>query len=109
MTGHVATAGFLTFLIALVESIGLTLLRIGGTRNLVFASLIFGGLVAPLLAYVIPFEGVGLTNFLWNISSTILMFAIGIYYFNEKIKYLQVMGVLVSFVGIAMVLMAPDS
>ena len=105
---QILTVGFITFLIALVESIGLTLLRIGGIQNIIYASLIFGGLVAPLLAYVIPFEVVGLTNFLWNISSTILMFAIGVYYFNEKIKYLQVMGVLISFVGIAMVLTTPD-
>ena len=102
-------ATLLTFFVTCIESIGLSLMRVGGYKNLVLASMIYGWLVAPILYFTIPLEGVGLTNFLWNVFSTVLMFIIGVYYFQEKIKYLQVMGVLVSFVGIAMVLMAPDS
>lgn len=48
-------------------------------------------------------------NFLWNIFSTITMFVIGIYVFGETVHYLQLIGVLVSLLGIGLILVAPES
>ena len=102
------TAGWLTILTA-VEAVALTLLRMGGFQNAVFASGIFGLGVVPLLAKTLQYQGLGMMNFLWNIFSTLVMFAIGIYAFGEKIATMQLLGVCVCFLGIGMVLMSPDA
>lgn len=95
-------------LLTLIESVALTLLRIGGTWQLVVASLIFGLGVVPLLSKTLEFEGIGMTNFIWNVFSTILMFGIGIYFFSEKITRLKTIGILLSFVGLGLIILSDD-
>lgn len=105
----IVIATILGFVVSVVEAVGLTVLRKGGPWAIPIASLTYAFLVVPLLSYGLKYEGIGMTNFLWNVFSTILMFAIGIYVFREKVHHLQLIGVLVSLLGIGLILIAPDS
>jgi multidrug transporter EmrE-like cation transporter len=96
------------FVAALIEGIGLTALRMKIAYSIPIASVIFGFAVVPLLSIALKYEGIALVNFFWNTFSTILMFLIGTYIFDEKICNLQIVGVLISLLGIFLILIAPD-
>lgn len=93
-------------LAALIESIALTLLRIGGIANMLGASAIFAFGVVPLLSIALEYEGIGMVNFFWNMMSTILMFIIGILLFKEKVAHLQIVGVILSLFGLGLVVLS---
>jgi multidrug transporter EmrE-like cation transporter len=95
-------------LLTLVEVPALTLLRIGGIAHLAVASLIFALGVVPLLSIALQYEGIGIVNFFWNIQSTILMFAVGILFFKEKVSTLQMLGVLISLLGMGLVVLSKE-
>ena len=78
--------------VSAVEAFALYFLRAGGLHNTIIASLIYGGCVVPILAKTLQYEGIGIVNLLWNILSTLFGFVIGIFLFNEKIHYLQLIG-----------------
>lgn len=98
----------ITFLATLVESAGLTILRTGVPHAVPITSAIYALGVVPLLAYSLNYEGIGMTNFLWNVFSTLAMFFIGIYYFKERVHYLQGIGVAIALLGVGLILMAPE-
>jgi multidrug transporter EmrE-like cation transporter len=108
MTSPIISAALWMTVLSSVEAVALTLLRMGGTEKIIAASLLYGLGVVPLLLKTLDYEGIGMVNFLWNIFSTIIMFIIGIYVFKEKIHYLQIIGILVSFLGIGIVLLSPE-
>jgi len=89
---------------SIVEAFALYSLR---ANNVLAASLIYGAGVVPLLSMGLKYEGIGMVNFLWNILSTLFGFGIGIYIFNERIHYLQIIGALLSLLGIGLIVMAP--
>ena len=93
--------------VSIVEAFGLFFLRAGGFQNIFVASLIYGGGVVPLLAKALQYEGIGIVNLLWNIFSTLFGFGIGIFMFNERIHYLQIIGAAFSLLGIGLIIMAP--
>lgn len=95
---------FIVFLTTIIESVGLTILRQGSTFSIPLASSIYAFGVVPLLKYSLNYKGIGLINFLWNVFSTIIMFIIGVYIFGEKIRNLQLLGVLISLLGISLVI-----
>ncbi len=95
-------------LAAVVESVGLYFLKLGAVRHLVYAGLIYGIGVTGLLKVALNFEGVGMVNFFWNFFSTIIGFFIGIFIFNEKVKYLQLIGVMLSTLGLGLIILAPE-
>ena len=103
----IITGSAWVFLLACVEAIGLTLLR-ASPNYLIYTSLIYGLLVVPLFAISLKYKGIGMVNFLSNMFTTLLMFAIGIYIFKEKITYLKAIGIVLSFVGLGIILMAPE-
>lgn len=96
------------FVCGLVEIFTLTLLRMGGLRNIMSASLLFAFGVVPLLTKALEYEGIGIVNFMWNVMTTIAMFAVGIYIFKEKVQNIQLVGAAVSLVGLALILLAPE-
>ena len=93
--------------VSLVEAFALFFIRSGGFMNISIASAIYAVGAVPLLALAVKYEGIGLTNFLWNVLSTIIGFAIGVLIFKEKVRNMQIMGVIVSLVGVAMILLDP--
>ena len=94
---------------SIMEAVGLYFIRAGGVANTSLASVIYGLGVVPLLSWASKYEGIGLANFMWNLLSTIFGFSIGIFMFKEKIHNMQMMGVLVSLLGLAMILLDPDA
>jgi len=101
------TALGMVSIVSLVEAFGLYFVRLGGAGNILISSIIYGYMVVPLLAFTLRYEGIGIVNFLWNILSTLIGFGIGIYLFNERIHYLQIVGAAFSILGIGLILMAP--
>ena len=93
-------------LATIVESSALSLLRMGSPLQTAGASLIFAVGVVPLLSMAVKYEGIGMVNFFWNILSTIIMFAIGAIFFKEKIAHLQLIGIILSLLGLGLVISA---
>jgi len=93
----------------IVESVGLTILRQGSNYAIPITSAIYALGVVPLINMGLQYKGIGMVNFLWNVFSTLIMFAVGIYMFKEKVNRLQIIGVLVSLLGLGLVYMAPDA
>jgi len=89
---------------SIVEAFGLYSLRAG---NILVTSLIYGLGVVPLLSRALKYEGIGIVNLLFNIMTTLFGFGIGIFIFNERIHYLQIIGALLSLLGIGLIVMAP--
>ena len=104
----ITNATLVVLIATIIESIGLTILRQGSTYAIPMTSAIYALGVVPLLHMSLRYEGIGLTNFLWNVISTLVMFAIGIYMFKEKIHHLQLIGIFVSLLGVGMILMSPE-
>jgi multidrug transporter EmrE-like cation transporter len=92
-----------------VEAFGLFYLRAGGVFNIIKASIIYGVVVVPLLAWAVKYEGIGIANFMWNVLSTLLGFFIGIYLYKEKVRNLQLIGVLISFLGLGLIIIDPET
>lgn len=95
-------------LLTSIEAIALTLLRIGGLRNSILAAALFAGGVVPLLSKTLEYDGIGMVNFVWNVFSTVLMFAVGIFFFSEKVTRLKSIGILLSFAGLGLIVLADD-
>jgi multidrug transporter EmrE-like cation transporter len=73
----------------------------------IYISMAIYGLTVPLLLYkAVHYEGIGIVNFFWNVFSTIMGFIIGIYLFGEKVNNLQWLGVIVSVIGMALILLS---
>jgi multidrug transporter EmrE-like cation transporter len=100
--------GFVT-ITAAVEALALYFIRAGGFTNVSIASVLYAAGAVPLLAFATKYEGIGISNFLWNVLSTLIGFGIGIYFYKEKIRNMQIMGVIVSLVGVAMILLDPGA
>lgn len=96
-----------------IEAVALTLLRMEEKRTQLYriigAASIYALAVVPLLVKTLEYEGIGMVNFLWNVFSTIIMFAIGIYVFGEKIAGLQLIGIILSLGGLGLILMADST
>ena len=92
-------------LLSTIEAGGLSLLRIGGKWNILYAGAIYAGAVVPLLSKALEWEGVGIVNFVWNVFSTVFMFLIGYYFFEEKLTYLKLVGILCCIFGIGILLL----
>ena len=104
---HIASA--LITITAAVEAIALYFIRLGGVMNVSIASVLYAAGAVPLLSFATKYEGIGIANFLWTVLSTLIGFGIGILMFKEKIRNLQIMGVLVSMLGVGMILLDPEA
>lgn len=92
-------------LLSTIEAAGLSLLRIGGKWNILYAAAIYAGFVIPLLSKALEWQGIGMVNFIWNLFSTIFMFVIGYFFFDEKLTYLKLVGVVCSLFGLGILLL----
>jgi drug/metabolite transporter (DMT)-like permease len=55
----------------------------------------------PLIfLYSMMGESMTVMNLMWDVISSVLVSAIGLYYFKEKLSHTRILGVLVSFVAI---------
>jgi len=97
-----------TFLVTFIEAIALFYMKYNKKWGMPIAMALFGLCVVPLLGYAMKYEGVGLVNFLWTISSIVVMFAVGVYLFDEKIHYLHLIGISLCIAGVFLILMSHD-
>jgi len=97
-----------TFMITFVEAIALFYMKHDKKWGIYIAMPIFGLCVVPLLAYSLEHEGVGMVNFLWTISSIVVMFALGVYIFNERVHHLHMIGISMCMAGIALILLSHE-
>lgn len=68
---------------------------------LLFAMLLFS--IQPLLFFKgLSYEGMGIINSRYNVLSTVLICLIGYFVFDEKISNKQILGIIMSVVGIAL-------
>ena len=102
-------ASGLVTIAAAVEAVALYFIRAGGVMNISIASILYAAGAVPLLSFATKYEGIGIANFLWNILTTLIGFGIGIFIFQERIRRIQVLGVLVSMLGVGMILLDPDA
>jgi multidrug transporter EmrE-like cation transporter len=47
--------------------------------------------------------GIGITNILWNIVSSIIVLLFGVSYFNEKINKIQVIGIVFGIISLYLI------
>ena len=92
-------------LLSTIETGALSLLRIGGKWNIIYAAAIYACAVVPLLSKALEWKGIGMVNFVWNVFSTLFMFLIGWIVFEEKLSYLKIVGVFCSLFGIGILLL----
>ena len=92
-------------LLSTIETGALSLLRIGGKWNIIYAAAIYACAVVPLLSKALEWQGIGIVNFVWNVFSTVFMFLIGWILFEEKLSYLKIVGVFCSLFGIGILLL----
>jgi multidrug transporter EmrE-like cation transporter len=95
-------------ILVLFESVALFGIKRAKTEDKwIYISMAIYGLAVPLLLYrAVQYEGIGIVNFFWNVFSTIMGFIIGIYLFSEKVNNIQWLGVIVSIVGMALILLS---
>ncbi len=102
----IQTACCILLILCIFEAIALTLIRVGDTRKVVVASFIYGLIVVPLLYVSFKYQGLGMINFMWNVFSTLLAFLVGFYMFNEKVDNLQILGAMISLLGLGLIILA---
>lgn len=61
-------------------------------------------IVPVILLLCLKYDGIGNTNFYWNILSTVFVFIIAFYYFGEKITNTQFIGVILALFGTFLVI-----
>lgn len=64
-------------------------------NNKIYLYLFFAlyAIIPFLLIKTLKYEGIGVTNMLWNIASTILVLLIGYFVFKEHINHYQYFGI----------------
>ena len=104
---YLYVVGVIIILIAF-ESIALYgIKRSKSDKKWIYIAMAIYGLTVPLLLLkATTYEGIGIVNFFWNVFSTIMGFIIGMYLFGEKVNNIQWLGVIVSIVGMALILLS---
>ena len=73
-------------------------------KFIILAMLIYS--LQPLLFYNVMKQGkygIGITNILWNIISSIIVLLFGISYFNEKINKIQIIGIVFGILSLYLI------
>jgi len=60
-------------------------------------------MVCLLLNRCYDFNGVGMTNFVWSILSIVTLLTIGVVFFNEHITKYDIIGIILSIIGLYMI------
>lgn len=96
---------FMATIITIIEIFGIyNLKKFNLSNNLIFY--IIGGLSYALIAFIfsklMSSEKIGIINHTWNIMSSILAFIMAYVLFNEKLNKYEMIGVLISLVGLVL-------
>ena len=75
-------------------------------KNLNYFVFGLGGyvIIALLLAELFTYEKVGIANHSWNIITSIAGFLVGYLFFKEEINSMELIGIIISIIGIFIML-----
>ena len=97
---------FLVFVIVLFESIAQYHIKQSKIKHnwlYLFVAIASYGVVCLLLHKCYDFMGMGITNFVWSILSIVSILAIGVTLFDEHITKFDVVGMILSVVGLYLI------
>lgn len=92
--------------IILVEIISQYLLEksITGDNTLLYLGMLFYALVGYIYYLILKSgEKLAIANSIWNASSTIGVAIVGYFIFKQKLSFIQVMGLLLTLVGVYLI------
>lgn len=74
-------------------------------KYFILAAVLFYMLQPLLFAYVLKYSSYGMAeaNIFWDVFSIIIVTFIGVYYFKEPIKNIQILGILFTIIGIILI------
>lgn len=75
---------------SIVKNISIGLL----TQNWLYIAYILYGFQMIIFSKGIQFTGMSILNLTWNLISNIVITLIGLYYFKENVKHLEILGIL---------------
>ena len=93
--------------LASAEPLGFSIKKSQTTNNTglyILAAVIYGVAVPYFLLQSLQYEGLGTVNLAWNVLSTLSAYAIGAYFFGEKVTHLRALGIMVALTGLGMVI-----
>ena len=80
--------------------------NVSSRNKYIIVTMLIYGIAVPFFLYrVLNYNGIGLANFYWNLMSTLSAFFIGWYFFQEDISNVQKIGVGISLLGVALILL----
>ncbi len=97
-------------LIIMAETAGQTFLKSysGGLHPmfLVLGAVCYFAVVVLLAKTMQQGDGMGVINLVWSVASIISMFAVGMLFFHERMTAMQIFGVAMSVMGVAIIKIA---
>ena len=75
--------------------------------KIIIPAILINAIIIPiLLINTFKYEGLAITNFLWNIFSTLAVIFVGVYFFKEKINNYQKFGLFFGILSIFFLFLA---
>jgi drug/metabolite transporter (DMT)-like permease len=102
-TAHLIPLGFATVM-AIIDSIGLSLLKEISTKAVSFSFMPIAALIYAIQPFIflqsLKFESMTVMNILWDLTSDIIVTFVGIFILGEQIGFRKALGIVFSFIAI---------
>jgi drug/metabolite transporter (DMT)-like permease len=102
-TAHLIPLGFATVM-AIIDSLGLSLLKEISTKAVSFSFMPIAALIYAIQPFIflqsLKFESMTVMNLLWDLTSDILVTFVGIFILGEQIGFRKSVGIVLSFIAI---------
>jgi len=100
---HLIPLGFATIM-AIIDSIGLGLLKQISTKAVSFSFMPIAALIYAIQPFIflqsLKFESMTVMNILWDLTSDIIVTFVGIFILGEEIGFRKAVGIVFSFIAI---------
>jgi len=100
---HLIPLGFATIM-AIIDSIGLGLLKQISTKAVSFSFMPIAALIYAIQPFIflqsLSYESMTVMNILWDLTSDIIVTFVGIFILGEKIGFRKAVGIVFSFIAI---------
>jgi len=100
---HLIPLGFATVM-AIIDSIGLGLLKQISTKAVSFSFMPIAALIYAIQPFIflksLSYESMTVMNILWNLISDIIVTFVGIFILGEQIGFRKAVGIVFSFIAI---------
>ena len=100
---HLIPLGFATVM-AIIDSIGLGLLKQISTKAVSFSFMPIAALIYAIQPFIflksLSYESMTVMNILWDLTSDIIVTFVGIFILGEQIGFRKAVGIVLSFIAI---------